>query len=227
MNYQIVKNETALRDFIAWLPDLQPDETFYCALFARNKYAKNANIKADKAQLKRFTSDKNRLFEKIKQLECEIGAYKTKNGDIIPQEALAVYINPNPRSYEKATKNALIKLVQLITQPYSGYNPHQEVLSAIQKAQSRKIYFDLDFDNVDASLTLPLIEAHINKDCVTILQTRGGFHVLIELEKINPLFNKTWYRNITSLKGVDIAGDNMIPIVGCSQGGFEPHFIPF
>lgn len=227
MNYQIIKNEVALRNFIAWLPDLKPNETFYCALFARNKYAKNSNIKADKAQLKRFTADKSRLFDKIKQLECEIGAYTTKEGTPIPQEALAIYINPNPRSFEEATKNALIKFAQLITKPYSGYNPHQEVLSEIQKAQGRKIYFDLDFDNVLFEAVSPLIRTYINVDCLTVLQTRGGFHLLIALEKIHREFAKTWYKNLTSMEGVDVSGDNMIPIVGCLQGGFEPHFLDF
>lgn len=62
-------------------------------------------------------------------------------------------------------------------------------------------------------------------DSVTVLKTRGGFHLLIELAKIAPPYIKTWHKNITVLDGLDIKGDNLIPIPGCIQGGYMPHFL--
>ena len=229
MNYQIIKDEVLFKEFIDWLPELKSGEAFYVTLFARNKYAKNSGIvhvKTDKAQLKRFTSIKDMLYQKVQQLECPIGAYKQRD-IVIPQEALAVYINPNPRSYEKAAKNSLIKLANMITIDYNGYNPHAEVMSEIQKAVSRKIYMDVDFNYIQPEDVYNAMVDFINPDCVKVLKTRGGCHLLIEISKILPQYSKTWYRNIMSLPGVDMQSDNMIPIPGCTQGNFMPHFLKF
>lgn len=224
-------DDEVLNDFIVnFLPNLKEGEAFYCSLFARKKYCKDiVNFKTDKAQLKRFTANKRTLLEKIKQLECEYGSY-TQKDQPVPQEALALYINSNPRSFPKAAKNGLIRLANLVTQYYNGYNPHQEIMSEIQKACSRKVYFDIDFDKPENSYDnwefemLDRIKSRINKDACSFLKTRGGFHLLIELEKINDQYKKTWYNNIVKL-GIDVKGDIMMPVPGTYQGGFTPYFM--
>lgn len=229
-NYEIIKNENLLREFIQWLPELKKDETFYCALLARKKYCSDVKqIKSDKAQLKRFTSNKVRLFQKIKQLECELGCYQQNEIDI-PQEALALYINPNPRSIKKATVNSVKRLLDLVTSNNIGYNPNQEVLSEIQKACGSKVYVDIDIDTTEECLTRndfhnKYFYSQINRNAYHVLRTRGGYHALVELSKIDSFYDKCWYNNILALKSVDIVGDNLIPIPGCTQGNFVPYFL--
>lgn len=227
MNYRVITDEQMLKDFIESLPELEPNETFYCCLFARSKYTRDdqtiPHIKSDKAQLKRFTSDKKRLFQKIKQLETEVGNYTL--GDIeVPQEALAFYMNINPRCQLKATKELGKVIMNFAWTPYNGWNIHQEALSAIQESKSRSVYIDFDFD-VDKA-TFPLksyIESSVNLSAVKILETRGGFHVLVDPAKVFSQYSKSWYKNL--IKEADQARDCMIPVPGTYQGGFTPHFI--
>lgn len=219
--YIIITDKEKLREFIEWLPDLKNGECYYVCLFARSKYAKEYGLSSDKQQLKRFTTSKEYLIEKLEQLEIQLGGYYQKHSPI-PQQALAVYITPNPRSYVKATKESLKKFADLITNEYNGYNPHQEVLSQIQVACGTKKYFDLDFDNTTIEEMKPMIDGKINEDCLTYVQTRGGFHLLVELEKIEKQYIKNWYNNLTKLPNCDVRGDNLLPIPGTYQGGFTP-----
>lgn len=225
MNYQLITHLGALQSFINWLPDLNNDECYMLCLFARKKYAPvNCNIRDDKCQLKRVTCNKKNLIQKIEQMQVAIGAYNF-DGVPVPQEALALYITVNPRSLSKAGKNLLITLAESITKPYNGYNPQSLALTEIQKAAGRKVYFDLDIDGRSYSEVAPELKGKINEDAVYVLNTRGGIHLLIELGKIHKDYTKTWYNQLVSLPGVDIRGDNLIPVPGCYQGGFTPSLI--
>ena len=225
MNYSIIKQPDELRQFINWLPCLAEDETYYLCLFARKKYCNDpTQLLADKQQLKRFTTNKERMLEKIRQLECEIGTYYQKNVPV-PPESLALYITPNPRSCQKAAKASLIKLAEVVTQPYNGYNPHSLIMNQLQVACGTKHFIDLDFDTEDPEDIARALRAVITPGAMQLLRTRGGLHALIEPHRLAPALQKSWYSTCTRITGCDARGDNLIPVPGCSQGGFVPYFM--
>jgi hypothetical protein len=223
MNYQIILDEQKLQDFIDWLPVLKQHEAYYVSLIGRKKYA--PVIGDDKVLIKRFTSDKKRMINKIRQLEAPLGAYLNSKEEPLPQEALALYISLNPRNLKLAAEQAASKLVSLIVQPYNGYNPHKVVLSEIQKARSRRCFVDIDVD--DATLTADgikqtVLEAVEDENAFRLLATRGGYHILVDPNKV--VNKKSWFVSLRQLFNFDAIGDNLIPVPGCTQGNFVPYF---
>lgn len=224
MNYKVICDEKLMLDFIDSLPDTTADERYYFCLFGRKKYCKDIKqIKSDKSQLSRKLATKDLLFSKIEQMECPLDTY-TQGDESIPQEALALYINPNPRSLHKATCQGLERLAKAISTKSVGFNPQAELMSCIQRCASRKPFVDFDIDYKEdwvfdyAANILP-------KDTYRILETRGGYHVLVEPAKIKEVDkkNNSWYRGMS--ERADIHGDCMIPMPGSYQGGFVPKFV--
>jgi len=227
MNYQIIKDVSLLKEFIEWLPNLEEGETYYVGLLARSKYENGNTIKSDKQQLKRFTSRKEDLFHKIWQLECPVGAY-TYKGDPIPQETLAIYITPNPRSMYDATFSGLTTLAQCI-QKKKQANPHQEVMNEIQRSKSRSCFIDFDIDykeeNYEQELKPWVLERTGASASIKVVETRGGYHVLVDPSSIEEPFKKKWYQELAKHPHIDQSGDQLIPIPGCTQGDFMPRFV--
>lgn len=233
-NYQIIIDDDRLRDFIDWLPELKETEKYYMCLFARSKYTRDEagkngipHLKTDKSQLRRFLCTKENMYRKIKQLEIEEGCWFQKEIPI-PQSALALYITPNPRDCYKATFNSLIKLSQCIRDQNKLANPHAEVMSEIQKTKSRTCFVDFDIDEEDTTKLTDIIMKvlnTINIDAITVLQTRGGAHILVDPHKVDKKYTNTFYQVMHKMTNADQVGDQMIPVPGCTQGGFVPYFL--
>ena len=110
------------------------------------------------------------MLSKIKQLEVEVGRYEL-DGVKCPQEALALYIMPNPRCVKKTRAYVAQWLVE---QGFKGkfINPVSLSLNAFQnpKYNSRNIFKDFDFDFVDIDETLEKVKQVINMDAVTVIK---------------------------------------------------------
>ena len=227
MNYQIVADEKELLNFISWLPDLQENEKYYISLFARKKYSDDSIKSNDKTQLKRFTADKERLLDKIRQLEIPLGRWKLKNGEA-PQNSLALYISINPRCMKKATELMGKKCWDLMKD--KNYNLHAEALSCIQMSKSRTCYIDFDIDTKAIDLDETWLNQEIGENNYQIVETRGGYHLLVNPEKASAyrqskFGDKNWYQKIQKKYPIDQSGNELMPVPGTFQGGFVPRFL--
>jgi len=218
MNYKIISNEQKLKDFINWLPELETHEKYYVTLFARKKYSDKIKSN-DKTQIKRFVSNKERLFGKIKQLECVVGSYKLKDQDV-PQDSLVLYINPNPRDMRKASFKMAKNVIDLL-QSEKNFNIHAEALSCIQQSKSKSHFCDFDID--DKAADVSKMDEILPNNCFDVLETRGGYHILVNT-RIAPKEIK-WHKLINDAFNVDQIGDQLIPVVGCVQGDFNPDWV--
>ena len=227
MNYKIVSDKNKLISFIDWLPELEDNEKYYLSLFARKKYCQELIKSNDKTQLKRFTSDKDRMLKKILQLEVPLGRWYLRD-TLAPQQSLVLYINPNPRSMKKATQMMGKKCWDLMFN--KNYNLHAEAMSCIQRSKSRGIFVDFDIDEKNIDLDLDYLDAIVGTGNYDVLDTRGGYHILVKPDLATKFreengMNKNWYNDIKKTYPVDQTGDNMIPVAGCVQGGYIPKFI--
>ena len=227
--HRVIHDEAALRQFIDWLPELETHERFYVSLFARRKY--DDRIKgSDKANLKRFVSKKDRLFEKIQQLELPVGRYVTK--DVVVQDhSLALYICPNPRCLRKASFDLVKQLMVRLENENQAFNAHADALTWMHRSKSRTVYVDFDIHlDVEESEKqaavddcMRTVKEIVGEDAVSFVETRGGVHCLVEPRKAAG--EKNWHQKITRSLTIDQQGDLLMPVPGCCQGGFVPRFV--
>lgn len=229
--YEIIKDKDALQDFIDnHLPNLNNHEKFYVCLFARKKYSEGEMLTNDKTQLKRFLANKENLIDKIEQLEIPIGRYRQKNGKAISQKTLALYISANPRCMKSATRLVGKKAWDLFNN--ENFNIHAEALSCIQKSNSRKIFLTFDIDDKNQIGTVEdytWLEQNLARN-FKLIETRGGYHLLVSPEDVT-IWRKSkglslnWHQIIREKFKVDQTGDIMLPVIGCTQGGFIPKIV--
>ncbi len=220
--YEIIKDELAFEKFRRWLPECLGHEQFYVCLFARKKYCDDPAVKYDKSCLKRFVSSIDYLCSKVRQLECREGSYTGFENRPIPQEALALYMNLNPRDLNRSFLKGIKAFVDEIDHAVGPItkSPKSEVLNVIQKTRGRTVFHVFDIDNKDEDNLKRGIEL-VNGNC-TVIETRGGFHLLVHAEESPYIEDNKWYTKLKQMS--DVTGDALTPIVGCVQGDFVPRF---
>lgn len=231
--YKVVTDRQLLIDFIKTLPEYVDGEKayYYLCLFARKKYAPEVrNIKSDKCQLERCVTTPKRILNELEKWEVPLGRYiqfGSESNTVVPQEALAVYITPNPRSTVKAAPAIAKRMIDHLA-GQEVKNLIQETTSVMQRSKLKTLFvdFDIDYKSIPIEDIKFVMSELLHPVCYKILETRGGYHLLVEPEKARH-YNKgtNWYKQIKESLPVDQTGDQMIPIPGTYQGGFTPKFI--
>lgn len=243
-NHKIIQDPIELQKFIHWLPKLEENEVYYIVLQARKKYMPEL-MSSDTVEVRRFTTNKERMVEKLQQLACPIGSYKTKKGQLVRNEGLVIYITTNPRDTKKATATTAKAMVDHMVKGYHDpnyrFNPVRWADREVHRAKSRSchVHFDIDFPTdilvsgtnikqITLAMILKDVAKVVGTKAITIVETRGGCHLLIDPKKVISE-HKNWHPQVVAIFkqehyvcDCDQSGDLMLPIPGCIQGGFVP-----
>lgn len=248
MTYQIINDPEQLRAFIDLLPEVKKPQAYYVFLAARKKYLPEP-VEGFPSQLRVNVAvcSKKHIYNSIELFEVKQGAYRyynkvLKQEQVVPTESLVVYMRPTPRDLNKAaylTANSINKALY----EQKSIDPIKEAYSAVHstripKSKADKIFVDLEVDIKEVDLgVLDHIFPKVPEDpCYRVIETRGGYHILINSEKASTQIeeynkkagyslSKNWYLKVREALPVDSSGDQELPVPGATQGGFVPKLL--
>ena len=240
-SYEFLRDEEELKKFHdTILPQLGPDEVFYLMLGARNKYLteeeKGVYNMNGSDMIRRVTVRSNEFSElrdKVLDFCVPVGRYKDKNGLSLPEHSFTLYITPNPRNVRRASVGVVQKITDGLLNPNTPLKLEHMVMSEIHKNSTNKVYMDFDVDpkgNDDLAQVLKVVYAKLGDSYYHTIKTRSGAHVLLKKEGMDPFLKHCFYKKIQELSAsmegeIEIKGDTMLPVPGCSQGGMFPYIV--
>ena len=216
-SYKFLYDENELKKFVEKINSfykLENDEVIYIALFSRNKYLSEEEKKF--VDLARSNVVNRQIcrgisFEEISRaigkMECREGSFIDRSGNGIPNKCLIPYFSFNPVSPIDAfndTQRCFVEYILEIekssrkgrTDKSNTYSRLQRIdaqyMSQLQHATSRSVIVDIDFDiPYDKIDFIKMAKEKFDKRNLNyfIVDTRSGFHVLIEKASIKYDYN--------------------------------------
>ncbi len=244
MNYQLIHYEKQVQEFVDFLPDLKDNEGYFLILIARKKWYPEGGIPSA-LKLKRETVNcKSKIISTIRQWEVAEGMYKY---DELPINLmnLGVYIGFNPKNQYNACFELINRCLGSIKTDEKNINIKSMANDVIQCSNGTSNFIDIDVDIKEGeqnNTIVAYIKSIINEQFLTFIRTSGGFHCLIRLPKtdsfihtgegepdkvISPNYGNKWYMELKKhpfKSDLNIMHHDLLPIVGCNQGKFVPHF---
>ena len=121
-----------------------------------------------------------RLYQNILRLETPIGSYT--DGDIIvPNEALALYVNIEPKDTVKALTRTLSRCMEAISDREEIPDAYALYREEISKSEVKGIkYRQIDLDTKDINKVKQVDEliTTLEIPILICIETRGGFHIV-------------------------------------------------
>lgn len=244
-NYSLLKDEEETKKFInTVLQPLKDDEVYIAVLTARKKYCETISSSLEVVNRDIIRSnDTNKILRKFRKLAIVEGIYTDKNEDVIPIDAFALYVLPEPRSTLKGYKEFTRDINEWIYSDLIGTNKNlnyyrnvdTKLFSAIHKSRSRASYFIFDIDLKDEELLSDfrdaMLDNNIKEESIKwTSETHGGYHMILERNESTGTFVSLFktgkiklsksYDILFTNAYIELRKDTMTPIPGCLQGGF-------
>lgn len=248
----LIYDEQHLKDFISILPELGIADVYFVSLSCRNKYLTDEekqvyNLGRTEMFGQAVARSKEKLYRQIRRYETHPEAFITKNGSNIPSKALVCYLNIDTSSslkayyeFESKMKDNIFDLVQKST---LGQNPEQSLVAinkldkilmdSYQVSKSIKKFIDIDFDIPKDRFDLVQIlldDLNENKVDAYIIDTKSGYHVLIERANLKYNYTKSIDKcNEVAKKDLEkfeimVNKNAMVPIPGTLQAEHKVKF---
>lgn len=243
----LIHDESLVDSFYTqFLAPLVKDQVYFVSLSARNKYL-------DEEERRRYDLGRTEMFSRevvrdvhdwrrtFRRLEANAAAYRTRTGLELPQQALVVYANVNPSSMLRAYTSFCAEMNQCVADwtlsiangKESNIIPltrmDRTLLNHVQRSTAEKHQIDLDLDTDNYSLVDELL-SYLQDVKYLVVNTKGGYHVLINRESLNlkdSKFKKGLYQHLIpnlhsrAKEGggeVVVNKNGMVPVPGTFQG---------
>lgn len=222
--YSIIKDLNKLKEFVNYLPVPNDEERYQVQLISRNKYLQEDKKNSQSHIIQSFYDLKKiDIIPVIERMEVPLGSYKIK-GIPIQEESLCVYMCYNPYNRVKAHTKMLASLASMNCNKELNTSTNKIVSSSIAKAIERKLIMSIDVDDsYKEDMYGQLIDEIIHYSSYRILNTKGGFHILVDLTSY--YLTKDWLKKLKEKIVCDVCGVSTLnPVPGCIQGDYVPYF---
>jgi len=247
--YDFIYDEQQIKKMFNILKPLEKDEVYFISLSARKKYLtdeEKENIQLTKMEMFQRKLVKEYKFshflKTVKEYEMRIGSVLSKGNDtIVPQKCMLIYLTINPCSSSRALKRFYSKSQELLFNSYSdkslikNFRRISSMLNTcFQQSMNKSKFIDIDMDIGHNNNFLYRLAKEFDEKKVEyhIIETKGGYHILVEKDTIKYNYTKIIQslnieaKKINEKYEVIINENGMIPLPGTLQAGFKVRFVP-